>query len=64
MIATATSPRLAEIEQKVVTGKRLTKDDGLVLFDPATPLSEVGGWQTWFVSGCMVMLPITTSTRT
>lgn len=42
MIATATSLRLAEIEEKVVSGKRLTKDDGLVLFDPATPLSEVG----------------------
>ncbi len=42
MIATALNTRLTEIEDKVLTGKRLTKDDGLVLFDPATPLAEVG----------------------
>ena len=42
MIATGLDSRLAAIEDKVLTGKRLTKDDGLLLFDPKIPLSEVG----------------------
>ncbi|MGN6133161.1 MAG: aminofutalosine synthase MqnE [Aureliella sp.] len=41
MTTTAAATRLAEIEEKVATGQRLTMDDGLVLFDPATPLGEV-----------------------
>ncbi len=42
MIATEVQTRLAEIEDKVLAGQRLSKDDGLTLFDPATPLGEVG----------------------
>ncbi|MCC6510667.1 MAG: aminofutalosine synthase MqnE [Pirellulaceae bacterium] len=42
MIATEVKTRFAEIQEKVLTGQRLTKDDGLVLFDPRTPLAEVG----------------------
>lgn len=32
----------AEIREKVILGKRLSKEDGILLFDPRTPLSEVG----------------------
>jgi len=42
MITTRISSRLAEIQEKVAVGERLTMEDGLVLFDPETPLGEVG----------------------
>ena len=41
MITTEVQTRFAEIQDKVAAGERLTMDDGLVLFDPATPLGEV-----------------------
>lgn len=34
--------RLDDIRKKVASGERLTLQDGLVLYDPATPLHEVG----------------------
>src|SRR3954467_10077591 len=34
--------RLTEIRRKVEAGKRLSFDDGLFLYDPTTPLQEVG----------------------
>ncbi len=42
MIATEVANRFAEIKEKVALGQRLTMEDGLVLFDPRTPLNEVG----------------------
>ena len=33
---------LAYIREKVLAGERLSLEDGLVLYDPATPLQEVG----------------------
>lgn len=42
MITTEVQTRFAEIQDKVAAGERLTMDDGLVLFDPRTPLGEVG----------------------
>lgn len=41
MITTETRTRFAEIQEKVAVGQRLSMEDGLVLFDPATPLGEV-----------------------
>ena len=35
-------PTLQSIREKVETGQRLSAQDGLVLYDPATPLHEVG----------------------
>jgi aminodeoxyfutalosine synthase len=42
MITTEVQTRFAEIQDKVAAGERLTMEDGLVLFDPRTPLGEVG----------------------
>lgn len=36
------SPALKPIQQKVEAGERLTFDDGMLLYDPATPLQEIG----------------------
>lgn len=36
------SPELKPIQQKVEAGERLTFDDGMLLYDPATPLQEIG----------------------
>ena len=41
MMTIEVQTRLAEIQEKVATGQRLNMEDGLVLFDPATPLGEV-----------------------
>src|SRR5262245_12312977 len=35
-------PTLESVTKKVESGERLNFDDGLFLFDPATPLQEVG----------------------
>ena len=42
MIASEISARFREVREKVEAGERLTLDDGLVLYDPAVPLQEVG----------------------
>jgi aminodeoxyfutalosine synthase len=42
MIASEISARFREVRAKVEAGERLTLDDGLVLYDPAVPLQEVG----------------------
>lgn len=42
MITTEVHTKFAEIQDKVAAGERLTMEDGLVLFDPRTPLAEVG----------------------
>ena len=36
------TPTLASIREQVLAGERLSLEDGLVLYDPATPLHEVG----------------------
>ena len=36
------TPTLPSIREKVLAGERLSLEDGLVLYDPATPLHEVG----------------------
>ncbi len=36
------TPSLSSIREKVLTGERLSLEDGLVLYDPATSLQEVG----------------------
>lgn len=36
------TPTLASIREKVLAGQRLSLEDGLVLYDPATSLQEVG----------------------
>ncbi|MGI8979876.1 MAG: aminofutalosine synthase MqnE [Pirellulaceae bacterium] len=36
------TPTLTSIREKVLAGERLSLEDGLVLYDPATPLHEVG----------------------
>ena len=41
MITTEVQTRFAEIQDKVAAGQRLSMEDGLVLFDPRTPLGEV-----------------------
>ena len=35
-------PKLATIQEKVESGERLTMDDGLLLYDPAIPLNDIG----------------------
>ena len=40
-MTTEVQTRFAEIQDKVADGQRLTMEDGLVLFDPATPLGEI-----------------------
>lgn len=42
MIASEISARFREVRNKVEAGERLTLDDGLLLYDPAVPLQEVG----------------------
>jgi aminodeoxyfutalosine synthase len=42
MIATEVNARFREVRDKVEAGERLTLDDGLLLYDPAVPLQEVG----------------------
>jgi aminodeoxyfutalosine synthase len=42
MIATEVNARFREIRDKVEAGERLTLDDGILLYDPAVPLQEVG----------------------
>jgi aminodeoxyfutalosine synthase len=37
-----TDPSLKAIRDKVESGERLSFDDGLLLYDPATPLQEIG----------------------
>src|SRR5947209_9011935 len=37
-----TENRIEEIRSKIVAGRRLGVDDGLFLYDPTTPLHEVG----------------------
>ncbi len=39
---TTTHPKLASIRDKVEAGERLSLDDGLLLYEPDTPLHEVG----------------------
>ena len=36
------TPSLSSIREKVLAGERLSLEDGLVLYDPATSLQEVG----------------------
>jgi len=42
MIASEIAARFREVRNKVEAGERLTLDDGLLLYDPAVPLQEVG----------------------
>jgi aminodeoxyfutalosine synthase len=42
MIAPEISARFREVRDKVEAGERLSLDDGLLLYDPAVPLQEVG----------------------
>jgi len=42
MIATEMRTRLNTIRDKVEAGRRLTNDDGILLYDPQVPLQEVG----------------------
>jgi aminodeoxyfutalosine synthase len=42
MLIRPTSTSLAAIQDKVASGKRLSAEDGLFLYDPKTPLHEVG----------------------
>jgi aminodeoxyfutalosine synthase len=42
MIASEISARFREVRNKVEAGERLTLDDGLLLYDPAVSLQEVG----------------------
>ena len=42
MIRPATNDRLRVIRERVEAGERLSKDDGRFLYDPQTPLNEIG----------------------
>lgn len=42
MMIRSTQPSLASIRDKVLSGKRLSAEDGLFLYDPETSLNEVG----------------------
>src|SRR5436190_19886568 len=42
MMSVSTSARLDQIRDKVLAGRRLDLDDGLFLYEPTTPLHEVG----------------------
>ncbi len=47
MMASEMNARFREIRDKVEAGQRLSLDDGLVLYDPAVPLQEVGMLANW-----------------
>lgn len=47
MMASEIAARFREIRDKVEAGQRLSLDDGLVLYDPAVPLQEVGVLANW-----------------
>ena len=47
MLTSEVTTRLAEIQDKVYSGQRLSQEDGLALFDPRTPLAEVGKLANW-----------------
>lgn len=47
MIDKERAARLREIRDKVEAAQRLTLDDGLFLYDPQTPLQEIGQLANW-----------------
>lgn len=42
MLATNAHQQFAKIRDKVENGERLSRDDGMLLYDPAIPLQEIG----------------------
>ncbi|MCA9162944.1 MAG: hypothetical protein KDA62_08185, partial [Planctomycetales bacterium] len=42
MIRPTSTARLRMIREKVESGERLSFDDGMLLYEPSTPLQEVG----------------------
>ena len=53
-----------QIRDKVHSGRRLSADDGQLLFSPAADLHASGSWPTWFAAVTTATRSITTSTPT